>query len=155
VRSPELKDLASRLAARHLLSDPVVVAEQRKKRNYAGGWGRGCVGGGGWETVSGRWVFPGGGEGSACSLECFRSCSSSSSSSSSISHVAVVRQQQSAAGAAAAVCGCVLTGTSSRVATDVAFGLCGNITRSLLLPVCCLVGLVCVCCRLLDAHCNQ
>jgi hypothetical protein len=34
--SPELKDLAARLAARHGTSDPVVVAEQRKKRNYAG-----------------------------------------------------------------------------------------------------------------------
>lgn len=35
--SPELKDLANRLAERHTTCDPVVVAEQRKKRNYAGG----------------------------------------------------------------------------------------------------------------------
>lgn len=36
--SPELKALASRLAARALAADPQRVAEERKKRNYADFW---------------------------------------------------------------------------------------------------------------------
>jgi hypothetical protein len=42
-RSPELKALATRLATRAALSDPARVAEERKKRNYAGGEACVCV----------------------------------------------------------------------------------------------------------------
>lgn len=36
--SPELKALASRLAARSVSADPTRVADERKKRNYADFW---------------------------------------------------------------------------------------------------------------------